>query len=254
MKKTAADSGKILLDAQKIETQCAFAPIADARFNIFYVLSNGGGVYIDGDWFEFEEDMLFLTMPDNLYRFDTDGAQLFRVRFSLGAADERWLAPLACDPDSSVFYISGEDVGVFRTFLNEFGSDTVEYDRLMLDAVLAKLAASCEPFGENSTAKRARLYMRSNFRRALTLEECAEYAALAPTYFSEVFKKETGTNFKKSLSSVRLEFAKKLLLYTDTPTATVCERCGFGDYANFIRVFGQYFGASPTLFRKNANK
>ena len=191
MKKTAADSGKILLDAQKIETQCAFAPIADARFNIFYVLSNGGGVYIDGDWFELEEDMLFLTMPDNLYRFDTDGAQLFRVRFSLGAADERWLAPLACDPDSSVFYISGEDVGVFRTFLNEFGSDTVEYDRLMLDAVLAKLAASCEPFGENSTAKRARLYMRSNFRRALTLEECAEYAALAPTYFSEVFKKET---------------------------------------------------------------
>ena len=66
MKKMAAGTGEILLDAQKIETQSAFAPIADAHFNIFYALSNGGGVYIDGDWFELEADMLCLMMPDNL--------------------------------------------------------------------------------------------------------------------------------------------------------------------------------------------
>lgn len=225
-------------------------------FTLYYVLSGQPEVELDGEIFAGEADMLFFRKPDGGLAFESGAAEVLRLDFSGDIAREETLAPLAADPDSGVFYISGEDVAVLRNFFSEAEQNSFDevYLQALTNCILAKAAQSCDGIEENTVSKRTYLFVSENFRDTLTLETASENAALAPTYFSEVFKKETGKTFKKFLTDTRLGYAKKLLLHTELPVGEICGLCGFGDLANFIRSFGKMYGISPNECRKNANK
>ena len=84
----------------------------------------------------------------------------------------------------------------------------------------------------------------------LKLEDVASEVALAPTYFSRLFKAEKGINFKVYLNNMRFEYAKKLLEHTDMTVLQICTECGFNDYPNFIRRFKQHTGYYPVQYRE----
>lgn len=225
-------------------------------FSLYYILSGQTEIELDGELFEGEADMLFFRKPNGCVAFENGFAEILRLDFSGDIACEESLAPLAADPDSGVFYISGEDVAVLRNFFSEAeqnGFDAV-YLRALTNCILAKAAQSCDGLDVNTVSKRTYLFVAQHFRGAVSLETASENAALTPTYFSEVFKKETGQTFKKLLTDTRLGYAKRLLSHTELPVCEVCGLCGFGDLANFIRSFGKAYGVSPNEYRKNANK
>ena len=71
-------------------------------------------------------------------------------------------------------------------------------------------------------------------------------------YLSHLFSKKTGISLFRYLTQKRLMEARQLLARGVTPSE-VCQRCGFGDYANFYRAFKEQFGQSPRDFSGKEN-
>lgn len=117
-------------------------------------------------------------------------------------------------------------------------------------ATLSITAAKNErqSFVENSL-----LYIREHFKDKLTLETVASKVFVNPKYFSHVFKREMGVSFTEYVSSLKIEFACKLLATTDYHTYRISFECGFSDPSYFNRVFCAQMNMTPQAYRKHAN-
>ena len=104
---------------------------------------------------------------------------------------------------------------------------------------------------ENSKPiRQAKQYIKSNFKEPLSLEILGSQIGLNPTYFSSVFKKETGYSFIDYLTEVRIQNAKELLVDTNKSVNDIAEISGFNDLKYFNKKFRKYTGLSPSEYRK----
>lgn len=93
-------------------------------------------------------------------------------------------------------------------------------------------------------------YIHLNYRRQLTLEELAEQAGLHPNYLCNRFREVTGKSIFSYLHQVRLEYAKRLLGYTDLPVSEVALRCGFRSPGFFRKKYREFTGMTPQQYHK----
>ena len=98
-------------------------------------------------------------------------------------------------------------------------------------------------------ASEAISYINDNYTSAgLTITSIAEYLHLNRTYFSEVFKKETGMTAISYINDLRLKKALNLLLDTNLTVAQIAEEIGM-DFVWFSKIFKSQYGSSPAKFR-----
>jgi AraC-like DNA-binding protein/mannose-6-phosphate isomerase-like protein (cupin superfamily) len=84
----------------------------------------------------------------------------------------------------------------------------------------------------------------------LDLNRAARAAALSPSYFAHLFKKQTGRSFYDYLSTIRVSHALEFLLKTDLPVSLIAYKCGFDSLPTFHRVFKAETGCTPAAYRK----
>lgn len=65
-------------------------------------------------------------------------------------------------------------------------------------------------------------------------------------------KAATGQSAHELLRSIRMQKAMHLLRTTSLPVAEVAARVGFGSPSHFTKVFGEYFGSTPSATREQA--
>ncbi|WP_025852751.1 response regulator transcription factor [Paenibacillus ehimensis] len=93
-------------------------------------------------------------------------------------------------------------------------------------------------------------YMKSNFTKALSLQDVADHVAVSKNYFSEMFKRVTGQNFIDYLIHLRLKRSSVLLQTTALKVYEVAEMSGFNDVKYFSKVFKKTMKMSPAEFRE----
>ena len=81
----------------------------------------------------------------------------------------------------------------------------------------------------------------------------AEKANLSPSYFSDLIRKETGTNPKDFISLFMIDEAKRRLLETGDDISEIAYRLGFEYPAHFTRMFKRLVGMTPKEYRMNNN-
>lgn len=96
----------------------------------------------------------------------------------------------------------------------------------------------------------AKQYIQENYMRPISLEEVSLAVGFNASYFSSLFKKETGENFSEYLSEVRMNRAKELLRETNHSISGICEMVGYTDIKHFTKTFKKHIGIKPTEFRK----
>ena len=69
------------------------------------------------------------------------------------------------------------------------------------------------------------------------------------SYFSSIFKQETGTTFVEYLTKVRIDKACELLRCTNSRTAEIGEQVGYSDPHYFSATFKKVMGQSPKDYR-----
>ena len=73
-----------------------------------------------------------------------------------------------------------------------------------------------------SVIQSAKEYIEKNFSNGeLSLNKIAAHIGVSPSYFSSIFKQETGTNFVEYLTKVRIDKACELLRCTNSRTAEI---------------------------------
>ncbi len=100
----------------------------------------------------------------------------------------------------------------------------------------------------------AKKYIESNYMRDdISLESIAHEVGLSPTYFSALFKRETGKCLSTYLNLVRIEKSKQLLCCTSKMIYEIAFEVGFQDYRYFGQIFKKYTGQTPRQFQRVAN-
>ncbi|MEA5016317.1 MAG: response regulator [Candidatus Limiplasma sp.] len=96
----------------------------------------------------------------------------------------------------------------------------------------------------------AKQYIQKHFSQPLTLEEVSEAIGFSVSYFSTIFKRETGEGFSKYLTRIRIQEARSLLRETRMPVGEVCRQVGYADIKHFTHTFKAETGLTPGEFRK----
>lgn len=113
-----------------------------------------------------------------------------------------------------------------------------------------KKAAEGKRMEDNRPIRLAKTYMKEHYMEQVTLEDVSALAGFSPTYFSALFKKETGSAFLEYLQSVRMDEAKRLLRETTLSIMLVCEKVGYSDVKYFTKSFIKHTGLKPGEYRK----
>lgn len=93
-------------------------------------------------------------------------------------------------------------------------------------------------------------YIQQHYSEPISLEIVSRELGFNPTYFSSLFKKETGLTFLEYVTEVRMEMAKEFLRDTDWTVADICERVGYKDTKYFSKSFRKITGLKPNEYRK----
>lgn len=102
----------------------------------------------------------------------------------------------------------------------------------------------------NRPVKEVQRYISKHYAAAISLEEVSSMAGFNATYFSTLFKKETGMNFLEYVTSVRIGAAKKLLGDTQRSIMEISHEVGYNDFKHFTKQFKKVTNLSPSEYRK----
>jgi len=95
-------------------------------------------------------------------------------------------------------------------------------------------------------------YINNYYERDINLSDICGYVFLSPSYFTRIFKKETGDSPISFLIKVRIERAKELLENTDNKANEIALSIGFSTQQHFNETFKKNTGMTPLEYRKMA--
>lgn len=96
----------------------------------------------------------------------------------------------------------------------------------------------------------AKQYVQKHYSEPITLEDVCEVTGFSVSYFSALFKKETGEGFAKYLTRFRMEKAKELLQQTNLSVSEICIQVGYNDLKHFTQNFKKETNLNPGQYRK----
>ena len=126
----------------------------------------------------------------------------------------------------------GEDPRDFylRVKENQLGtSEDGQYDQVIVDAFS---------------------YMQEHYQESLSLTDISSVLGISSSYFSHLFKKQTGKNYVEYLNEIRLKAVMEDLKNSDFKIAVIAEKNGFHNFEYFSRFFKKATGLSPVKWRQ----
>ncbi|WP_343248453.1 response regulator [Diplocloster hominis] len=106
-----------------------------------------------------------------------------------------------------------------------------------------------------SFVSKAEEYVRVNYSdEDLSLDSICEVLGVSNSYFSTIFKKETGNSFIGYLTDYRTDQASRLLIETNEKSYIIARNVGYTDPNYFSYVFKRRFGVSPSKYRTEHTK
>lgn len=95
----------------------------------------------------------------------------------------------------------------------------------------------------------AKRYARDHYHEAIDMADIARKLKMSYTYFSKLFKEQTGKTFSEYLLDLRIHEAQRLLM-RGMKVADVAQQVGYTSIYNFTRAFTKACGIAPVKWRR----
>ena len=101
----------------------------------------------------------------------------------------------------------------------------------------------------------AKQYLKEHFEsNEISLNTVAAEVGVSSSYFSSIFKQETGQSFVEYLTKLRIDKACELLRCTTLRSAEIGERVGYNDPHYFSATFKKVTGVSPKDYKNGSQE
>ncbi len=237
----------------------------------FHLLLHGALTWrIGGESFPQRTGELFVIRPRTEHRLDSRPPRnhSFHI-FSMGIDLSRW-NPSPFPLVSKISGLEHRNLGdchdlepvmrsIFRYSLRK-EPEVAPIIRALLEVFFLQLEHRARAPREEPLPKSPRTYaiekalrfMEGNLDRKMTLDELAEVANLAPSHFSNCFRKELGLPPLTYHRNLRLEAARRALRQLPNDLTEIAFRYGFGSVQHFNTAFQKQYGLSPGRSRTEA--
>ena len=92
-------------------------------------------------------------------------------------------------------------------------------------------------------------YIYMNITNRISAGDLAKVSGLSESYLTKLFKKETGYSIGNYIRIKKIEYAKKLLKFTDYSISEISDMLCFTTQSHFIYVFRKNTGMTPKKYR-----
>lgn len=227
-------------------------------YEIEYIYDGSGEYTINGVSYEICPNKVFISTPHDFHeiRFDSE-TKIINIQFV-----EDILNPDTYDLLSSPIVISDSRkllsniLEILYVFGPKSGKYSMKFSKYQLNAALYLIATQFvqskgqRKYAINDHFHNALVYINKNYKEEITLSDIARQVNLSPEYLSRLFKKHSGMRVSDYIISMRMNHAKILMKYTDTPVNEMASLSGYNSTPHFIREFKKTFGKSPQKLRK----
>lgn len=105
----------------------------------------------------------------------------------------------------------------------------------------------------NPQVQEAIHYLDERLHDPITMRDIADHLHLNASYFSVLFKEQTGLTFSEYLMRRRVQRAKEMLTNSEMTIAEISERVGYQTAKYFVKVFRTMEDMSPGQYRKSVS-
>ncbi|MEH7115449.1 response regulator [Neobacillus niacini] len=102
---------------------------------------------------------------------------------------------------------------------------------------------------KNDDVLKAQKYVQTHLGEKISLTEVAAHLHLNSSYFSRMYKKETGEGFVEYVTRVKMEKAIELLDHSIKSVEVIAYELGFESKSYFLKIFKRFYGLSPKLYK-----
>ena len=143
---------------------------------------------------------------------------------------------------------------IFKNLSKGFHDENLEYVNFCFGHLLATFIYANKTGDDlandsNPVIRRAIDYMNKNINLKLTLQQISSEAGYSPTYFTTLFKQETGYSPLSYFSHLKILKATEFLDYTKSKVKEISFFLGYADPYYFTKDFTKRMGMSPRQYR-----
>lgn len=114
-------------------------------------------------------------------------------------------------------------------------------------------AFSAAGIGERPEIYRVKMYVDQHIQEDVTLDKASRICGMSRSYFSSLFKKETGEGFNDYINRRKMEKAKEFMLSRRMKAYEAAYAVGIKDESYFSKLFRKYVGISPKELKTYEN-
>jgi AraC-like DNA-binding protein/mannose-6-phosphate isomerase-like protein (cupin superfamily) len=158
--------------------------------------------------------------------------------------DEEMMALIRDMYDTYVSHELGYELAVQSRFYQLIYHLVTKYRRTDVDSGLIRHSKGLDKLS------RIMSYLQDNYNKDISLETLSKTFGYSPTYLSRMFQKYAGTSYKTCIDGIRLEHAKRDLVYTENTIGEIAMNHGFANSKAFARCFQVRYGVLPSEYRR----
>lgn len=120
------------------------------------------------------------------------------------------------------------------------------YYRLLMDEMGPNLRKIVNESSESNQILRAILWLKTNFDKPLKVENLARIAGMSTSGFHKYFKLITSITPIQYQKQIRLQEARRLIIFENMDVATASFKVGYESQSQFSREYNRLFGLQPS--------
>jgi len=234
-----------------------YGPHVRDHFLIHYVLQGCGTLTAEGLIHSIRAGQAFVIFPDQITTYQADAVHPWHYGWVGFTGDEAaaLVAAAGATMVSPVIQCRHNLYAVVHQMQQDL---ELADNRLALTGGLLRFLAllsdgdSRRNSSSRALVEKALWYIRSNYSRAVTIDETARAVGLSRSQLFRIFREETGQSPKQALTALRLEEAYRLLLNTSLNAQEVAYAVGIPSASRFSAMFSAQYGLTPGRFSKSS--